>query len=619
MTHPTGQPKRRTRRAAATAVVAVALGTGAGIALAASAGTRDGGFATVGSGLNGAVNALAVQSDGRIVVGGAFTAYDGTGRSRIARLTTTGALDASFDPGSGLDGPVEAVALRASGGILVAGTFSKADGQNRSGLAEFGPTGSLDTGFDTGTGTAGAAARAVLALPSGGAMLGGAFTTYGGVSQKGIAEVRANGALETGWFGYVDGPSPVVNAIVRRSDEALIAGGAFTLAQTTARGRIALFGTSGTVDAAWANGSGFDGTVEALALQGDGKVVVGGQFTAYDGTSRPRIARLNADGSLDTTFAPGAGFDGTVEALALQGDGKVVVGGQFTAYDGTSRPRIARLNANGSLDTTFAPGAGFDAPVAAVAVQADGGISVGGSFTAFAGAASPFVTRLLGTATADPSPAAPAPPAVAPPAPPASPAAPQPVVGRDGVARAVRGSVTVRLPGTDEFVSLDRGVPQELPVGSQVDTRRGAVSIRIREGGAAGPTRNVVVSRGVFTFQQNVRRGKPTLTDIRLSQPLACGASRKEAAKKRRARVPRTRSRTVRVSVAKTKQRRKRGVVRTRSRYITGTARGTSWSASDTCRYSRVKVFRGVVGVRNLVTRRTVTVRAKRTYIVRKR
>ncbi|MGB1802679.1 MAG: delta-60 repeat domain-containing protein [Miltoncostaeaceae bacterium] len=568
MTHPTGQPKRRTRRAAATAVVAVALGTGAGIALAASAGTRDGGFAPVGSGLNGAVNALAVQSDGRIVVGGAFTAYDGTGRSRIARLTTTGALDSTFDPGSGLDGPVEAVAPRASGDILVAGAFSKADGQNRSGLAEFGPTGSLDTGFDTGTGTAGAAARAVLALPSGGAMLGGAFTTYGGVSQKGIAEVRANGALETGWFGYVDGPSPVVNAIVRRSDEALIAGGAFTLAQTTARGRIALFGTSGTVDAAWANGSGFDGTVEALALQGDGKVVVGGQFTAYDGTSRPRIARLNA---------------------------------------------------NGSLDTTFAPGAGFDAPVAAVAVQADGGISVGGSFTAFAGAASPFVTRLLGTATADPSPAAPAPPAVAPPAPPASPAAPQPVVGRDGVARAVRGSVTVRLPGTDEFVSLDRGVPQELPVGSQVDTRRGAVSIRIREGGAAGPTRNVVVSRGVFTFQQNVRRGKPTLTDIRLSQPLACGASRKEAAKKRRARVPRTRSRTVRVSVAKTKQRRKRGVVRTRSRYITGTARGTSWSASDTCRYSRVKVFRGVVGVRNLVTRRTVTVRAKRTYIVRKR
>jgi hypothetical protein len=145
------------------------------------------------------------------------------------------------------------------------------------------------------------------------------------------------------------------------------------------------------------------------------------------------------------------------------------------------------------------------------------------------------------------------------------------------------------------------------------------VAIRIREGGPAGPTRNVVVSRGVFTFQQNFRKGKPTLTDIRLSQPLACGASKSEAATGRRTRVARTRSRTVRVSVSKTKKRRKRGVVRTRSRYITGTARGTSWSASDTCGYSRVKVFRGIVSVRNLNTRRTVTLRAKRAYIVRTR
>jgi hypothetical protein len=150
-------------------------------------------------------------------------------------------------------------------------------------------------------------------------------------------------------------------------------------------------------------------------------------------------------------------------------------------------------------------------------------------------------------------------------------------------------------------------------VGSQVDTRRGVVSIRIREGGTAGPTRNVVVSRGVFTFQQNFRRGRPTLTDIRLSQPLACAARTRETA------LARTRSRTVRVSVQKAKQRRKRGVVRTRSRYVTGTARGTSWSASDTCGYSRVKVFRGVVAARNTLTRRTVVLRAPRAYVARPR
>jgi len=568
MTHPASQPNRSRRRAAALIAGAVGLAASAGALLAASAGTRDAAFSPTGAGLNGAVTALALQPDGRIVVGGAFTAYDGTPRARIARLTATGALDASFDPGSGLDGPVESVALRAGGDILAAGAFSKADGQNRGGLAEFGAGGALDSGFDSGVGTGGAAARAVAPLPSGGAVLGGAFTSYGGISQAGIAEIRPDGTLETGWFGYVGGPAPEVNAVVRRSDGPVIAGGAFTLAQTTARGRIALFDAAGTVDPSYAQGAGFDGTVEALALQPDGKVVVGGQFTSYGGTSRPRIARLNADGTLDTAFAPGAGFDGTVEAVAVQGDG---------------------------------------------------GVLAGGAFSTFAGSATPFVARLLGTATDAPVvPAPAAPPAASAPAP--SPAAsPQPEVGREGVARVVRGTVTVRLPGTDDFVSLERGVLEGLPVGSQVDTRSGVVAIRIREGGPAGPTRNVVVSRGVFTFQQNFRKGKPTLTDIRLSQPLACGASKSEAATGRRTRVTRTRSRTVRVSVSKTKKRRKRGVVRTRSRYITGTARGTSWSASDTCGYSRVKVFRGIVSVRNLSTRRTVTLRAKRAYIVRTR
>ena len=568
MTHPASQPNRPRRRAAALIAGAVGLAASTGALLAASAGTRDAAFSPTGAGLNGAVTALALQPDGRIVVGGAFTAYDGTPRPRIARLMPTGALDASFDPGSGLDGPVEAVALRAGGDILAAGAFSKADGQNRGGLAEFGAGGALDSGFDSGAGTGGVAARAVVSLPSGGAMLGGAFTSYGGISQTGIAEIRADGTLETGWFGYVGGPVPEVNTVVRRSDGAVIAGGAFTLAQTTARGRIALFDAAGTVDPSYASGAGFDGSVEALALQPDGKVLVGGQFTSYDGTSRPRIARLNADGSLDTAFASGTGFDGTVEALAVQGDG---------------------------------------------------GVLAGGAFSTFAGSAAPFVARLLGTATDGPVvPAPAAPPAASAPAP--SPAAsPQPEVGREGVARVVRGTVTVRLPGTDDFVSLERGVLEGLPVGSQVDTRSGVVAIRIREGGPAGPTRNVVVSRGVFTFQQNFRKGKPTLTDIRLSQPLACGASKSEAATGRRTRVARTRSRTVRVSVSKTKKRRKRGVVRTRSRYITGTARGTSWSASDTCGYSRVKVFRGIVSVRNLNTRRTVTLRAKRAYIVRTR
>ena len=603
MTHPQPHhPGRRRGVAAIAAVATAALGAGVGTLLGASAGSRDAGFAASGSGLNGPVNAVAIQPDGRIVVGGEFTAYDGTSRPRIARLASTGALDASFDPGLGFDAPVHGLAVQADGDILAVGAFTSANGIARSMAARLDPDGAVDSAFASGPLTSGVA-FAIAPVPTGGSIAGGSFSGR-------LAGLKDDGTGTTSGFApsasLVGGPD--VRTVMRQADGRVLVGGAFTdLGGNTAYHGVARILADGSAaDSSFATtGAGLDGAVDAIAVQADGRVVVGGAFTAYDGTSRPRIARLNADGTLDASFAPGTGFDGTVESLALQADGRIVVGGAFTAYDGTSRPRIARVNADGTLDTSFDPGSGFNAAVNTIAVQPDGNVLAGGAFTQLAGAVAPRMARLVGPvpAQAQPSPAPGTTPA----------AAPAPVIGRSGVARVVRGTVTVRVPGAAGFAPLDPGVLEALPVGSQVDTRRGVVAIRIREGGSTGPTRNVVVSRGVFTFQQNVRRRAPTLTDIRLSQPLACGARKAETA------LARTRSRTVRVSVQQTKKRRKKGVVRTRSRYVTGTARGTSWSASDTCAYSRVKVFRGVVAARNTLTRRTVTVRAPRAYIARRR
>src|SRR5690606_41037369 len=98
----------------------------------------------------------------------------------------------------------------------------------------------------------------------------------------------------------------------------------------------------------------------ALCLQPDGKVLIGGDFTSYNDISRNRIARLNVDGSIDSTFNPGIGANAPVFAITLQPDGKVLIGGRFNSYAGMSRNKIARLNVNGSLDTTFNPGSGAD-------------------------------------------------------------------------------------------------------------------------------------------------------------------------------------------------------------------------------------------------------------------
>jgi uncharacterized delta-60 repeat protein len=132
------------------------------------------------------------------------------------------------------------------------------------------------------------------------------------------------------------------------------------------------------------NRDGANYAVRALALQPDGKLLIGGDFTTYNGTPRNLIARLNADGSLDASFNPGSGANFEVHALALQSDGKVLIGGTFTSYNGTPRNRIARLNADGSLDASFNPGTGANSSVYALALQPDGKLLIGGAFTAYA-------------------------------------------------------------------------------------------------------------------------------------------------------------------------------------------------------------------------------------------
>ncbi|MEP2775062.1 MAG: Calx-beta domain-containing protein [Luteolibacter sp.] len=140
----------------------------------------------------------------------------------------------------------------------------------------------------------------------------------------------------------------------------------------------------------------FNSSVYAIAPLPDGKVIAGGILSSG---ITGNIVRLNADGSEDTSFQKTTGFDGTVYAIARQTDGKLVVGGTFTSYNGTSCNRIARLNANGSLDTNFntAVGTGANGTVYAIALEPDGGIIIGGGFTTFASVTSPAIVRLLST------------------------------------------------------------------------------------------------------------------------------------------------------------------------------------------------------------------------------
>lgn len=156
--------------------------------------------------------------------------------------------------------------------------------------------------------------------------------------------------------------------------------------------------SDGTLDTSFDTDPGTNGTVYAVAVQSDNKVLIGGTFTSYNSISSNYIARLNTDGSLDTTFSTniGTGFNDDVNEITLQSDGKILVGGEFTSFNGNSAPYLTRLNTDGSLDTTFATqlGSGPDKRVTKIEIQNDGKVFVSGEFDNFSSTASTKIVKL---------------------------------------------------------------------------------------------------------------------------------------------------------------------------------------------------------------------------------
>jgi uncharacterized delta-60 repeat protein len=204
------------------------------------------------------------------------------------------------------------------------------------------------------------------------------------------------GALDL-TFNVGTGASSWVSNIVLQPDGKIIIGGGFTTYNGTARNYIARLNADGTLDSSFNPGAGANSTVYSIALQPDGKILIGGQFTTYYDTNRNGVARLNSDGTLDSSFNPGGGANGTVTSIALQPDGMIIIGGNFTTYNGTARNRIARLKADGTLDTIFNPGIGANFDINTTTIQPDGMIVIGGNFTSYNGVTRNYLARLIGS------------------------------------------------------------------------------------------------------------------------------------------------------------------------------------------------------------------------------
>jgi uncharacterized delta-60 repeat protein len=315
-----------------------------------TAGTVDYSFPAGGGwqvdGFDGAIYHIIVDSNGKYLLGGNFGNYYYNGNTYyspyLIRLNSDGTVDETFSTtyhwdcyGGSFNGVVYTLELQSDGKILVGGSFTNYDRDNRCDAANriirLNSDGSRDLTFNTGDGFTDSVYD-IHVQPDGKILVGGGFRQYNNLEAYYIIRLNSNGS--------VDSSFPIGNGDVL-----------------------------------------FNDYVNVIELQSDGKILVGGYFTTYGNVSQNYITRLNTNGTLDTTFQIGNGFNDEVYTIALQSDGKIIAGGYFDVFDNNQLygGKIIRLLTNGSIDTLF--GYGFDGPVHSLAIQSDGKILVGGYLT----------------------------------------------------------------------------------------------------------------------------------------------------------------------------------------------------------------------------------------------
>lgn len=161
-------------------------------------------------------------------------------------------------------------------------------------------------------------------------------------------------------------------------------------------GRIFRLNTDGTIDTSFSTGgTGTNLPIYTVAVQQDGKILIGGNFSTFNGIANARVARLNSNGSLDTTFAPGTNIDASVQTLVVQPDNKVIIAGAFTKYGTTLSNKIMRLNADATLDTTFDVGSGTNNNINKMVLDPNNNVLIGGVFTNYKGNGKNRIARIL--------------------------------------------------------------------------------------------------------------------------------------------------------------------------------------------------------------------------------
>lgn len=323
-------------------------------------GSVDKSFA-IGGGFNNEVKALALQPDGKVIAGGAFSNYDGPGNScnRIVRLNSDGSMDNSFAISIGFQGKVMALAVQNDGKVLVGGMLVKFNSIACDGLVRLNANGTLDQNFAYVKGISGYV-YAISVLANGKIMAGGYFGHFDKILSSGIVRLNSDGSLDNSFVvnkGFYTGS---VYAMAPQPNGKILVAGNFKSYKEVPCHFITRLNNDGSLDNSFpVSGepikeySGYG--IFTLVIQPDGKIIAAGKFDYYNTTLRQSVLRLNSDGSLDNSFGSETGFDtkghgaALVSTIALAKEGTIIAAGSYLRYDNELRNNIAALDKNGKL------------------------------------------------------------------------------------------------------------------------------------------------------------------------------------------------------------------------------------------------------------------------------
>lgn len=355
---------------------------------------------------NGVLRAAVVQPDGDVILVGDFTTIGGTTRNRIARVNFDGTLDTGFNPNA--NGVVRCAIVQPDGTILIGGDFTTIGGTTRNRIALLNADGTLASWYPTGG--VDAAVYTMARKANGAVWIGGPFNTVGGSTRKRIALINSDATINATdpsvSLGISIPATADVRGLVLDAAEKLVLCGYYLA--TVDWGFVARLNADGTVDTGFIGQVYFNGAVNAVSVLADGSVVAGGVFTTMatvtgtfpsitPGTPVYNRSRIIVLDSAGVPTSTLLDANGIVHTLTLQTDGRVIIGGAFTTLNTVARLRLARVLADLTLEAAFDPQA--SGTVLTLALAETGEIVTGGDFATMGGVTRNNVARLLNSAS----------------------------------------------------------------------------------------------------------------------------------------------------------------------------------------------------------------------------